>query len=415
MDNYTTRALLSIYCNYILWRIWRFSYNTLRLWRIMSFNQLTCVSLFSGGGGLDLGLEAAGFSTKYATDIDFHSCQTLNNGKLISKQLNKPFLQEAIIEQQDILDLNGSDILKALNFKPRQLDLLAGGPPCQAFSIFGKRQGRSDPRGQLVDHYLRLLEELEPKAFLFENVFGLMTIDGGKILEQLLEKLSEPKKGLKYKVSFLRLNAVNYGVPQNRDRVFIIGHLDGGEIDSVPILTSKEESPLSTSLPLRTVRDALRDLPGIGESNLANHTGRVHSQRIIDRYASLKPRERDPKTRINKLDLDSPSFTIIVGSDAGGGKGHVHPIEPREVTPRESARIQTFPDWWSFSGTSRHPIRQIGNAVPPLLGAMIGNEIRHKLFCRNKVSLDEICNVLDLQHLQLCLVDSSELKKRAVA
>jgi DNA (cytosine-5)-methyltransferase 1 len=109
--------------------------------------------------------------------------------------------------------------------------------------------------------------------------------------------------------------------------------------------------------------------------------------------------ERDHFTRINKLDLAKPSYTIIVGSDKGGGKGHIHPISPREVTPRESARIQTFPDWWGFTGTVRHSIRQIGNAVPPLLGFAVANALREQIFgCRN-VDFKSAVEKLSQKHL----------------
>ena len=149
----------------------------------------------------------------------------------------------------------------------------------------------------------------------------------------------------------------------------------------------------------RKVKQALKGLPPMASSYPANHIGRDHSKRIIKRYAGMSAGERDAHTRINKLDLERPSFTIIVGSDKGGGKGHIHPTEPREVTPRESARIQTFPDWWSFSGTSRHPIRQVGNAVPPLLAAAVGNEIRHHLFGKSRTPFTAIVRLLDQQHL----------------
>jgi DNA (cytosine-5)-methyltransferase 1 len=125
----------------------------------------------------------------------------------------------------------------------------------------------------------------------------------------------------------------------------------------------------------------------------------VHSERIVDRYRNLAFGERDSKTRINKLNPEQPSFAIIVGSDKGGGKGHVHPFEPREVSPRESARIQTFPDWWAFSGTSRHPIRQVGNAVPPLLAACIGREIVEKLLGGESPEFSEIVASLGQSHL----------------
>jgi DNA (cytosine-5)-methyltransferase 1 len=109
--------------------------------------------------------------------------------------------------------------------------------------------------------------------------------------------------------------------------------------------------------------------------------------------------ERDHFTRINKLDLTRPSFTIIVGSDKGGGKGHIHPSEPREVTPRESARIQTFPDWWEFTGTVRHPIRQVGNAVPPLLAFAVGNAVREQIFGLPKIPVKSGLEMLSQQHL----------------
>jgi DNA (cytosine-5)-methyltransferase 1 len=152
----------------------------------------------------------------------------------------------------------------------------------------------------------------------------------------------------------------------------------------------------------RTVDEALRFLPTDWEqSNVPNHKGREHSQRIIERYKHLAFGERDPKTRINKLNPNRPSFTIIVGSDHGGGKGHVHPFAPREVTPRESARMQTFPDWWEFYGTGRHVIRQVGNAVPPLFAAILAEHVKAHLFsARKKQTYDQLVELLDLKWLQ---------------
>lgn len=366
--------------------------------------EMSMVSLFSGGGGLDLGLDAVGFSTLFATDIDFHSCITLKQGKEEAAKRERSFLQYAAIQQADILDLDANFILNATACRPGEITLLAGGPPCQAFSVFGKRQGRNDPRGRLVYEYLKILMGLRPTVFIFENVYGLLTIENGKVLQDMLDALSNPTQGLYYDVSVNRVNAVDYGVPQFRDRVFIIGYSEGRKITNIQRLVSNNKSELfdipSYQLPRRrVVRDAFRGLPPIGQSTIPNHTGRIHSERIKERYASLTPGERDHYTRINKLNLDQPSFTIVVGSDKGGGKGHIHPIEPREVTPRESARIQTFPDWWAFSGTSRHPIRQIGNAVPPLLGAVIGNEIRSQLLEIEQIGFEDVLEVLDQTHL----------------
>jgi DNA (cytosine-5)-methyltransferase 1 len=357
-------------------------------------DDLKMISLFSGGGGMDLGLESVGFSTLFATDIDYHSCQTLEKGRVTASELKKPFLKHAKIRQADVRELSGKALLKELGLKPGEIDLLCGGPPCQAFSVFGKRQGSLDPRGRLLAEYLRILGEVKPKAFVFENVYGLLTIEGGAVFEQLCKELESPLPNLKYTLSVFRLNAVSYGVPQFRDRVFIIGHRSGKKVPAIPALCSDDPS----SIAFRTVKDALRGMPH-KTGSFHNHIGRKHSERIVTRYASMNPGERDRHTRINKLDVTKPSFTIIVGSDKGGGKGHIHPVQAREVTPRESARIQTFPDWWAFSGTSRHPIRQVGNAVPPLLAAAIGNEIRHHLFGRPRVKFNEVVSLLNQQHL----------------
>ena len=364
---------------------------------------LPTVSLFTGAGGLDFGLEAVGFSTCLSTDIDEHCYKTLLLGKQSALQRQKPFFNRAmVLPPTDIRELSAKGMFSGSEMNFRQIELLCGGPPCQAFSVFGKRRGRLDPRGELAFEYLRIVAELKPTAFIFENVAGLLTIEDGRIYQELCARLANPIRGLHYTISTFRLNAVDYGVPQFRDRVFIIGHSGGRMLTNIPAVCSSNGSSRDVGLPRwRTVRNALRDLPPIGSGNPPNHIGRMHSDRIIDRYRSLKPGERDHHTRINRLDLDRPSFAIIVGSDKGGGKGHVHPTEPREVTPRESARIQTFPDWWGFSGTSRHPIRQVGNAVPPLLAAAIGNEIRSQFFDLPRIPFEHILELLDQGHLFL--------------
>ena len=132
--------------------------------------ELSMISLFSGAGGMDLGLEAAGFNSVYVTDIDDHSCRTLEAAKLRSVELDKPFLRFAKVVKADIRDASGRKILRSLKLKQGQVDLLCGGPPCQAFSVFGKRRGREDPRGSLVFDYPRIISEVKPKAFVFENV-----------------------------------------------------------------------------------------------------------------------------------------------------------------------------------------------------------------------------------------------------
>ncbi len=360
--------------------------------------ELSAVSLFSGGGGLDLGIEAVGFTTLYAIDFDSPSCETLRTNQKTSSICQKPFLQKAQIVDNDIRELSSRDILSSINAEPDNIDLLIGGPPCQPFSISGQRKGSKDSRGNLIYDYIRLIGGIQPKAFIFENVKGLQTIENGRIYRDIVNRLQEPAPNIKYALSILCLNASDYGVPQNRERLFIIGSRYGYTIDDIPRLI--DESDI-TSKRKRTVEDGLRSLPEAEADFPPNHHGRKHSERVSKRYASLRPGQRDPKTRINKLDLSKPSFTIVVGSNNGGGKGHIHPTEPREVTPRESARLQTFPDWWKFEGARvNDAIRQIGNAVPPLLGAIIANEIKYKMFKQPKVDFAEVVAILDQTHLQ---------------
>jgi DNA (cytosine-5)-methyltransferase 1 len=349
---------------------------------------LRALSLFSGGGGLDLGFSAAGFAVCCSTDIDPFSCKTLqiNNGK-------KPFYAHTHSIPADIRKISAAHLLKEIGLKG-QIDIVLGGPPCQAFSVFGQRKGMGDPRGNLVWEYLRIIREVQPKAFLFENVAGLKSIHGGELYEKILEELT----ACGYRVSAHNYQVADFGIPQFRDRVFFIGARNGA---LVPPMEPTHGNRHLFIAQYRTANEALRFLPDPGPgSGLPNHIGRKHSNRIVTRYRGLEFGERDPKTRINKLEPSRPSFTIIVGSDKGGGKGHVHPFAPREVTPRESARMQTFPDWWEFCGTGRHVIRQVGNAVPPLFAALLAEHVKMHVFgAKQKKSYEELVKILGLDYL----------------
>lgn len=358
------------------------------------------ISLFSGAGGMDLGMEAAGFVTRFCNDIDFHSCQTLLQNKQEGQESNKhSFLSEAYISQNDIKDIATEEILKNARLSREQVSLIYGGPPCQAFSVFGRRKGMEDPRGLLLWEYIRVIREIKPPLFIFENVAGLLTIDNGNVFKTFLEEISKDAEGNKiYNISYYLLDTAEYGVPQFRSRVIIFGS-QGNKIP--PIVKTHSESATLTTLPFNTVGKVFKGMPTPPSNSLPNHIGRVHGEDIIRRYSALKYGERDSKTRINRLNPNRPSFTIVVGSDKGGGKGHVHPEEPREVTPRESARIQTFPDFWKFSGTSRHPIRQVGNAVPPLLAGIIGAHILKEFYKEENIPLyKDIIEKLDLTYLK---------------
>ncbi len=354
--------------------------------------KLNVLSLFSGGGGLDLGFAAAGYSIFSSTDIDDYSCKTLrlNAGK-------KEFFDHINITQADLTKTNSDKLLSGVKSKRKKIDVVIGGPPCQAFSVFGKRGGMNDPRGNLVWDFIRIIKEVNPTVFIFENVAGLKTIHNGTLYTNLLESLTISGE---YVVSDHNYEMANYGIPQFRNRIFFIGWKKGKRIP--PMIPSHGEAGSFDVHPFVTVKKALKGLPKLGiKKTLPNHIGRKHSLRIINRYENLKFGERDSITRINKLNPTRPSFTIIVGSDAGGGKGHVHPIEPREVTPRESARVQTFPDWWEFSGTGRHVIRQVGNAVPPLFAAQLAEHIKKYVFKSKKTqSYNDLLDKLELTHLK---------------
>lgn len=360
----------------------------------MERKNINTVSLFSGGGGLDLGFSISGFNIIYASDIDKYSCKTLeiNQGK-------KEFLNKHIVECADVKELTADRIKSKVK---GNIDFVIGGPPCQSFSVFGKRKGLDDPRGNLVYEYIRLIKELNPTGFLFENVKGLRTINNGKVFDGILSELSINGT---YKVSAHEYELAEFGVPQFRRRVFFIGTKTSNKVPAMEATHTSPNSLFNAHKPYSTVSKALSNLPKPivgwkGNPPINAHVGRNHSERIKERYESLEFGQRDHKTRINKLYPDKPSYTIIVGSDQGGGKGHVHPYEPREVTPRESARIQTFPDWWEFAGSGRHVIRQVGNAVPPLFGAIIGSHIAKHIFEVEKtIGYDSILKRLDLEYL----------------
>ena len=329
---------------------------------------LSTIALFSGGGGLDLGFASAGFDVRLSTDIDEFGCASMkkNMGK------RKAFPSHAVVAQ-DISKWSVDGLLQASELQKGGVDLVIGGPPCQAFSIFGQRKGLADPRGGLVWEFLRIVRGIRPKGFVFENVYGLTTLNNGDVLRELKRRLS---MGGEYKVDVQLYELAAYGIPQWRKRVFIVG----SRIGEPPPRMPETHGDGKSLRPFRTVGEVFDGMEAPGVNGLENHRVRAHGDNIIQRYSKMHFGMRDNHTRINRLHPDKPSYTIVVGSDKGGGKGHVHPYEAREVTPRESARLQTFPDWWVFEGNVRHMIRQVGNAVPPLFAAQYASHIRRHMF-----------------------------------
>lgn len=204
------------------------------------------ISLFSGAGGLDIGFENAGFSIAVAVEIDPSCCDTLRT--------NRPDLP---VINKNITEVTSDEILKAANLKPLEAALVIGGPPCQSFSIAGLRKGLDDERGKLLFEFVRIVRETLPFGFVLENVKGLTNWDSGKALKMLIEELSKPVEynGKRYAYTITQpkvLNAVDYGVPQFRERLILVGNRNGLDF-TYP--TPIEESER------KTVRDAIGNLP----------------------------------------------------------------------------------------------------------------------------------------------------------
>jgi len=218
------------------------------------------ISLFSGAGGMDIGFHAMGYETAVAVEYDSSCCNTL--------RLNMP---ETPIMEGDITAISTAAILKAGNLKPLEADVVIGGPPCQSFSLAGKRMGMDEPRGMLVLEFLRVVREALPKVFVMENVKGMVNWSEGKAIRAILDEASKPitykTKKYQYKVTYKVLNASDYGAAQHRERVFIIGNLLGKDFEFPkpthgPVNSSTQaELFVSDIQPYHTVGDVLKKLP----------------------------------------------------------------------------------------------------------------------------------------------------------
>jgi DNA (cytosine-5)-methyltransferase 1 len=322
-------------------------------------NGLGFASVFCGGGGLDLGFAVAGFKPLFSSDIELAYCET------IKQNLGG---HGHIVEQHDISKLSGIDLVKRVANK---VDVVIGGPPCQSFSILGSRGSIKDPRGQLAYEYARFVRQVAPKAFLFENVPGILTLNKGADWNNLL-KFFETETG--YHIKWTKLNAAWFGAPQLRQRVIAVGFKNKSDLLKFewPDATfSAAVDQLELGMPpLRVSSFALESVEG-----LPNHILRQHGERVSTRYSTVPPGGRDKKDHTDRIHPEKPSGTVLVGSGAGGGRPFIHPIEHRHITVREAARLQTFPDWWEFSGGPTSSYRQVGNAVPPIMARAIARSI----------------------------------------
>lgn len=397
------------------------------------------VDLFSGAGGLTFGfyykLENDGFVKN--NDNEFIFANEINPDAVTAFKLNYPDIP---MEDLDIKKLKKEKINELI--ANREVDLIIGGPPCQSFSTVGQR--RFDDKAKLYKQYIRILREVRPKMFLFENVKGLLSMkeifykkdDKGEIIYEIIESKrgKKPRKRpvidhygdliikkiraqfekIGYVINYKVLNAVHFGVPQNRERVFIVGHRKELGIDwEFPV---GQEAPIS-------IKDAISDLPilpegGKSECYLGNalteyqrlmrgnnqtltcHYCGVYGDKIRTVIQNVKqgqgkedfnelvdngifPEEyrltSGYKNTYGRLVEDQPSTTITNNMCTPSGLRCIHYAQNRALSPREGARIQSFPDWFQFVGPRTEMTKQIGNAVPPLLAMIMARKIEEVL------------------------------------
>lgn len=322
-------------------------------------NAIPAVSFFAGAGGLDLGLEHAGFKTLLAFEIEGLFASTLRRNFPDMKVYGPPFHKGDLSDvDQIIATIESSGIQRGFD------GLFHGGPPCQPFSIAAnqrfsksgdrfKRVGFESPKGTLIFDYLAVVLHFMPRWVLIENVPGLADIDGGEQISSVIQSLNRAG----YWVNDpLVLNARDFGVPQERKRLFVIATRDYQLLDNL------ERKKLSV------VSDVLSD----NFEGLSGHYVRDHKAESLLRYMELGFGERDQLGRVDRLTPNAPSKTVIAGGRNGGGRSHLHPYVPRTLSPRECARLQTFPDWFEFEGSGARQFTQIGNAVPPMLAYQVG-------------------------------------------
>ncbi len=297
------------------------------------------ISLFSGCGGLDIGFEQHGFEPVVCVDNDPEACKTL--------RLNRP---EWAVYEGDIRQ-----------FKPHtSVDGVIGGPPCQGFSTAGKGDP-NDARNFLWREYFRVVAEAKPRFIVLENVPGMLRPGTRAYFDELIDAFTQ----LGFELSFGILNAADFGVPQNRRRLVVIG----GRGFKIPL-------PTPTVTKHRTVREAIADL--VRAKNAPNHEPNEHAPHVVKRWSKLEEGEEDPGYRRARLYADKPSSTIRAGGGFGPKGNHlagfhppIHYSIPRQLTVREAARLQGFSDEWMFDGSKTAQGRQVGNAVPPPLASAI--------------------------------------------
>lgn len=355
------------------------------------------IDLFAGAGGMSLGFEQAGFDIVAAVEIDPIHCAT--------HEYNFP---DTTTICASVIDLTGAEIRRRAKLGNKDIDVVVGGAPCQGFSLMGKR-AFEDPRNQLVFHYVRIVQELNPKYCVFENVRGLTLGKHAQFLEELIVALGDA--GYDVLTPYQVLNAADYGVPQDRRRLFLVGTRKGLQspdypapidhrisvedaIGDLPNADSFEQLNLSDVVPARwettsaygrKLRGFDRDIddysyPRNFDPNLLTCSIRTqHTQSSQTRFAATPQGKTDPISRFRRLEPTGLCNTLRAGTDSARGAHTsprpIHPLFSRVITVREAARLHSYPDWFRLHATKWHGCRQIGNSVPPLLARALASEL----------------------------------------
>lgn len=349
--------------------------------------------LFCGSGGLSLGLKMTGYKLKFCLDVDWNAVYTYKENNPEVSWINK-----------DIRKVSADEIIEVGGFQKGEIDLLVAGIPCEGYSMLNRRYNPSDPRNFLFLEFMRIVKNIQPKNVLIENVSGLARRASGDFKEAIIGAL----KKLGFKVTFLELNSVHYGVPQKRIRVFFIGTKGKTVTPPTPthgedLITIDNYNSKSSIKKKRvvTVKDAISDLPNL-ESNeekfsneksdtltpfqklmrspdlkISNHKAPNHPEWTIKRIADTKPGTAIYETfkQRKRLGWDQPAPTV----PAGGVRPQWffgHPEQPRGLTVREKARLQSYPDWYEFYGPITKQRILVGDSVPPLLTKAIGEKLK---------------------------------------
>ncbi len=399
------------------------------------------VDLFAGVGGLSLGFEQAGFDVLAAVEIDPIHCA--------AHKFNFP---NCAVIPQSVTDLTGDKIRELSSIGEKQVDVVFGGAPCQGFSLIGQRQFE-DPRNKLVKDFVRIVSELDANAFVFENVKGLTLGKHRQFLEELIEEFENI--GYNVQTPWRVLNAAAYGVPQNRERLILMGNKLGFELPIYPEQTTLGPKQESFDLPKHpTCLEALDDLPDaenfktlLNSDSVSVKEWKAHSSYASEmrcetpsawhygykrnwnpneltaslrtdhtdisrrRYSETTEGTAEPISRFFRLHSDGTSNTLRAGSDSARGAftspRPIHYKHHRCVTVREMARLHGFPDWFRFHGTKWHGARQIGNAVPPPLARAIAGQIIKSLSIKPNKPRKKI----DLGDVDLLKLDMSQASR----